>query len=384
MGTTERVLVTGGFGFIGSRLVLRLLESGRDVTIIDSLLPQIHGDLPVVRFLWQNQCRIIRADMRDFGALDRALEEVDAVAHLAAETGTGQSMYEIARYSDVNVGATALLLDRIVNRRLPIKRFVLASSRAIYGEGSYVCARCGPNRIFTPPSRLATDLAGGLWEPICRTCGSELSAVATVEAAPPAPASIYAATKMVQEDLVRIACTSIGIPAIALRFQNVYGEGQSLNNPYTGIISIFSTRIRRGLSLPLYEDGAESRDFVHVVDVVTALAGALLNPFEGYAVVNIGTGAQTSVRALAMHLIDALGGTQVPEVTGAYRLGDIRHCFADLTAAREVMGFVPQIDIAEGLARFAAWVVNEPLPEDGLERAVAELQAHGLMAEATA
>lgn len=383
MADSRRILVSGGLGFIGSRLVTQLLESGQEVTIIDNLSPQIHGDLPLVKFSWQNQCRIIRADMNDASALDRALDGVDAIAHLAAETGTGQSMYEIARYSRVNIGATAMLLDRIVNLRLELNRFVLASSRAIYGEGSYICSGCSPHRPITPPSRSVSDLADGIWGHTCAYCNGELSAIATAEDAPTRPSSIYAATKATQEDLVRIACSAIGIPAISLRFQNVYGEGQSLNNPYTGIISIFSTRIRRGLSVPLYEDGLESRDFVHVGDVTDAVVLALAQPFTGYAALNIGTGESTSVSELANHLISALGGHQIPEVTGAYRLGDIRHCFADISAARVAIGFEPRIKMSDGLARFADWVAREPLPEDGLEKAASELRTHGLMADAS-
>jgi dTDP-L-rhamnose 4-epimerase len=381
----KRILVTGGFGFIGSRLVARLLDDGHQVAILDNLSPQIHGALPATEFCWKNNtnCTIIRAELGNSRALDEALDGVEAIAHLAAETGTGQSMYEIAHYNAVNVQATALLLDRIVNRHLPITRFVLASSRSIYGEGSYICANCAPAMRITPPARFAADLKRGVWEPLCPSCHGPLSVVATAEDTPIRPASIYAATKAAQEDIVRIACAAAGIPAIALRFQNVYGEGQSLKNPYTGIISIFSTRIRRGLSIPLYEDGLESRDFVHVDDVVRALAEALEQPFEGCAALNIGAGVQTSVRALTTILIRALGGDQDPQITGEYRLGDIRHCFADIAAARHAIGFEPRIGIEEGLRRFASWVLEEPLPEDGLDRAAAELKARGLMAKAS-
>jgi dTDP-L-rhamnose 4-epimerase len=384
--SVSHVLVTGGFGFIGSRLIERLLDAGLAVTVLDNLSPQIHGALPWTSFVWASHpsVRLIRADAADPAAIAEALRGVDAIAHLAAETGTGQSMYEIARYADVNVMATARLLDRMVNDKLPIRRFVLASSRSIYGEGSYACAACAPGMAITPETRSGADLAAGRFEPHCPVCGGALTVVATAESAPIRPASIYAATKAMQEDLVRIACTAAGVPTLSLRFQNVYGEGQSLKNPYTGIISIFSTRIRRGLSVPLYEDGEESRDFVHVDDVVGALFTALTTEFDGYAALNIGAGHATSVRRVAEILIAALSGAMVPVVTGEYRLGDIRHCFADIAAAGRVLGFAPAIDVETGLARFARWVLTEPLPEDGLDRAAAELTARGLMAKAVA
>lgn len=382
---SERVLITGGLGFIGARLAGHLLARGHAVTVLDNLSPQIHGALPAVHFDWvaHPAVKIVRGDAGDAAVLAAALEGVGRVAHLAAETGTGQSMYEIARYCAVNVQATALLLDMLVNGKLPVRTLVLASSRSIYGEGRFICAACAPGVPVTPAGRQGADMARGVWEPVCPSCGGALVAVATREDAPVKPSSVYAATKAMQEELVRIACGAAGIPAVALRFQNVYGEGQSLKNPYTGIISIFSTRIRRGLSVPLYEDGEESRDFVHVDDVVGALTAALEQDFApGFLALNIGSGVATSVRTLAGILIAALGGSQVPEVTGQFREGDIRHCFADITAAGRVLGYAPKIGIEEGLARFAAWVVKEALPEDGLDKAAAELAARGLMGKA--
>jgi dTDP-L-rhamnose 4-epimerase len=227
-------------------------------------------------------------------------------------------------------------------------------------------------------------MEGGQWEPLCDRCQGTLKPVATREDAPIRPASIYAATKAAQEDLVRIACEAAGVPAVALRFQNVYGEGQSLKNPYTGIISIFSTRIRRSLSLPIYEDGLESRDFVHVDDVVGAVAQSLLQPLSGYGVFNIGAGEPTSVITLARVLAAAMGSSIEPIVTGEFRMGDIRHCYADISAARDMIGFTPKIGLEEGLRRFAAWALAEPLEEDRLDRAVIELKARGLMSQAHA
>jgi len=380
----KRILVTGGFGFIGARLTARLLENGHHVTVLDNLSPQIHGILPATSFAWTDHpsVKLLRGNATNPRAIDEALDGVDAVAHLAAETGTGQSMYEIARYSEVNVQATAILLDRIINAKLPVTRFVVASSRSIYGEGSYLCAHCTPKAPITPAARLQADLAAGRWEPICPNCGSALTMVPTAETAPMRPSSVYAATKAAQEDLVRIACLAAGIPAIALRFQNVYGEGQSLKNPYTGVMSILSTRIRRGLTVPLYEDGEESRDFVHVDDAVAALAAALERDFSGFAALNIGSAVATSVRCIAEILIKALDGAQKPVVTRQFRLGDIRHCVADIGQAQRVIGFAPKVTIEDGLRRYAAWVAAQPLPPDDLDRATAELTARGFMSKA--
>jgi len=378
------ILVTGGCGFIGSRLVSRLLELEHSVVVLDNLSPQIHGTLPNLSLPWSaaTDVRVVRGDIATGEGLDAALDGVEAIAHLAAETGTGQSMYQIARYNAVNTQGTALLLERMIALKTPVRRLVLSSSRSIYGEGSYVCTQC--STLQTPSTRVRAHMEGGQWEPLCGLCQSTLNPVPTREDAPIRPASIYAATKAAQEDLVRIACEAAGVPAVALRFQNVYGEGQSLKNPYTGIISIFSTRIRRSLSLPIYEDGLESRDFVHVDDVVDAVAQSLLQPLSGYGVFNIGAGEPTSVITLARVLAKVMGSSIEPVVTGEFRLGDIRHCYADISAARAAIGFTPKIGLEEGLRRFAAWALGEPLEEDRLDRAVTELKARGLMSQAHA
>jgi dTDP-L-rhamnose 4-epimerase len=376
------ILVTGGCGFIGSRLVSKLLDLGHSIVVLDNLSSQIHGALPNLSFPWAASAdvRVVRGDIATGEGLDEALDGVESIAHLAAETGTGQSMYQIARYNAVNTQGTALLLERMIALKAPVKRFVLSSSRSIYGDGSYLCTECGTQQ--TPATRPRADLEAGKWEPSCIRCRGTLKPVPTHEDAPIRPASIYAATKVAQEDLVRIACEAAGVAAVSLRFQNVYGEGQSLKNPYTGIISIFSTRIRRSLSLPIYEDGEESRDFVHVDDVVAAVAQSLLQPLSGYSVFNIGAGEPTSVMTLACTLAKAMGSSVEPIVTGEFRLGDIRHCYADISAARDAIGFTPKIGLEEGLRRFAAWALSEPLEEDRLDRAVIELRARGLMSQA--
>lgn len=372
-------VITGGLGFIGLHLAERLLQDGYAVRAVDNLSAQIHGVLPAIPLerLQRPGLTVVRGDVRAAADLGRWLVDAEVLVHLAAETGTAQSMYEVSRYNAVNCQGTADLMDWLVNHPHRLSRVLLASSRSIYGEGAYQCPACGQ---VTPESRTLEALEAHQWEPACPSCGGALTLAATPESAPPRPASIYAATKLAQEDLVRIACQAMGIPATILRFQNVYGPGQSLNNPYTGILSIFSTRIRRGLNLPMFEDGAESRDFVHVGDVVQALSLCLAEPnATGGRTFNVGSGRPTSVLEVATLLNEALAGASPIEITGQFRLGDIRHCYADLKALRTATGFQPAIGLEEGLRGFAAWVLSQPLPEDRLDEANRSLQARGLM-----
>lgn len=376
---SELVLVTGGAGFIGSHLVPKIIASGRRVRILDNLSPQIHGAVPAgLDWLEQEGVEFVRGTVTSRADLEATLAGVDAIVHLAAETGTGQSMYEVARYNEINTQATALLFD--VLGKLPqrqTRRVVLSSSRSVYGEGAYVCPACDGARVF-PGARSAAVLQQARWEPVCPACDGALQCVPTRETDAVLPASIYAATKYAQEDLVRIGCDSLGIGYAIFRLQNVYGERQSLKNPYTGILSIFSTRIRRDTVLPLFEDGEESRDFVHVDDVTDALMAGLVAEQAPNAVINVGSGIATSVRTVAEELTRAFGKAPDVTVTGQFRVGDIRHNYADISRLR-ALGVAPKIGLAEGLRRFAAWVLTQPLPEDGLERANQELRARKLM-----
>lgn len=374
------VLVTGGAGFIGSHLAPKLLAAGYQLRILDNLSAQIHGTLPTgLDWLTTDGIEFIRGSVTDRDTWVRALQGVETVVHLAAETGTGQSMYEVARYNAVNTHGTALLFDVLAqDKARTVKRIVLASSRSVYGEGAYHCTSCGLDPIY-PDSRTPEDLAAHRWDYSCPQCDTLLTAKPTTETDRVRPGSIYAATKYAQEDLTRIGCESLGIDYVIYRFQNVYGERQSLNNPYTGILSIFSTRIRRGLVLPLFEDGEESRDFVHVDDVVTAVAMGVGSKTALKQIFNVGSGIQCSVRQVAEELSRALGKTPNVEVTGQYRVGDIRHCYADMHACESMLGFKPAISLQEGLRRFAAWVNTQPLPADRLEEANKELRARKLM-----
>jgi dTDP-L-rhamnose 4-epimerase len=369
-----KIAITGGMGFIGTVLARRLIAAGHLVLLLDNLSPQIHGAIPTASL--PTGAELDRLDIRELQARPECLEGCDAVYHLAAETGTAQSMYRIRNYVDVNEMGTASLLETIASLSRRPKRIILASSRSVYGEGAYVDPRM-PERMLQPPPRTPEQLAAHRWEPIAPD-GAPLAPIATPESLPFAPGSIYAATKASQELLLRAAAPALGLSSVIFRFQNVYGEGQSLRNPYTGIISIFYNRARQGLPIPIYEDGEESRDFVHVDDIVDALVAALDADLPEGHVMNLGSGEPTSVTKLVEELL-AASGVEVPvAVTGQYRVGDIRHCFADLTAARQAIGFEPKVSLRDGLTRFTAWASTQPAYEDRLDAAMAELQARKL------
>jgi dTDP-L-rhamnose 4-epimerase len=378
----EKVLITGGLGFIGLALARTLVRRGMAVRLLDNLSPQIHGAVPRPELggLREPDVEVMRGDVRQRRDWVSALSDVTAVVHLAAETGTGQSMYRIGDYTHTNVLGTALLLDVLANGPHEVAKLVLASSRAVYGEGAYGCAGCG---LVYPPIRSLGSLQAGQWEPLCPTCCGLIYPVATPETARTSPASVYAATKLAQEDLVRIAASSLGIPFAIFRFQNVYGEGQSLHNPYTGILSIFSNRIRQGKALALFEDGQESRDFVHVSDVIEAVALSLASDGGDGLTMNVGSGEQVTVESIARNLKRQFGASSELVVSGQYRLGDIRHNFADISVIRQALGFSPKVTLEEGIARFVHWVKTQPIaggsPEDGLDRANRELIERGLM-----
>jgi dTDP-L-rhamnose 4-epimerase len=375
----SHILITGGAGFIGTRLTALALAQCHRVRVLDNLSPQIHASPD--EFQVQEGAEFIRGDVNVRTDVERALEGVDIVVHLAAETGTGQSMYEIDRYYRVNVQGTALLFDVLANSSHAVGKIVLASSRSVYGEGAYLCRNCEPQgaRRFPGP-RTPKQLAAHQWTSLCPECEGAIEPTATREDDPLAPTSIYAATKLAQEDLVRVACGSLGIAHAILRFQNVYGEGQSLTNPYTGILSIFSTPIRLGLSLPIFEDGEETRDFIHVDDVAMAVLSCVERPAEDGVTLNVGSGTAVSVMSIARSLQRIMGSAIEPHVTGQYRLGDIRHNFADISRLERVTGFRPQISLEIGLKRFAGWVADQRVPQDLLDRANAELKARKLMA----
>ncbi len=370
-----KILITGGAGFIGSWLVELLVNSGHELIVIDNLSPQIHGAIPQPSFPWLkgNKVQFKRCDVRNTVIIDDALTRVEAVVHLAAETGTGQSMYQISHYYEVNQQATAALFDAIGARHRHIRRVILASSRSVYGEGAY---RLG-DKIIVPAPRSTELMKNGDFEPRGPS-GESLQLVATPEDVPLRPASFYAATKLANETLGRIFAEAYGTSVVALRFQNVYGERQSLINPYTGILSIFSNRMRLGLPINIFEDGYESRDFVHVSDVVNAINQCLVEPLVGFEAINIGSGRATTVQTVALLLRRLLGSDSPIRVTGDFRVGDIRHCYADLTNARKLIGFAPMVDLEVGMERFVRWVVSQEAFEDQSVQAQQQLGGLGL------
>ncbi|WP_120716812.1 NAD-dependent epimerase/dehydratase family protein [Tsuneonella amylolytica] len=369
-----KIAITGGMGFIGQALARRLMNQGHAVLLIDNLSPQIHGEQPSVTV--PDGAEFRRLDVRDVIDEPSLFEGVDAVYHFAAETGTAQSMYRIRHYVSVNEMGTAALLEALAKCERRPSRLILASSRSVYGEGAYADPR-DPGRIVQPASRTPAQLAAGEWE--FRTAdGHPLEAVPTREDIAFAPGSVYAASKAAQELLIRSAAPALGITPVVLRFQNVYGEGQSLQNPYTGIISIFFNRARQGLPIALFEDGKESRDFIHIDDIVAGLVAALSADVPDGAAINLGAGVPTTVTDLADALLSASGHAVPVSVTGEYRVGDIRHCYADLGNARKYLGFDPQVDLAQGLMRFCAWAEGQPTFADRSEKAMAELRERKL------
>jgi dTDP-L-rhamnose 4-epimerase len=374
----HKILITGGAGFIGTHLIRQAVGAGHSVRILDNLSPQIHGSK--ARFNPPAGVEFVRGDVTLRQDWEASLRDIDTVVHLAAETGTGQSMYDIDRYYRANVQGTALFFDVLANGSHSVENIVLASSRSVYGEGAYLCRACEPSgRRRFPPPRPPQQLAAHDWGPRCPECGASLEATATREDDQLLPASIYAATKLAQEQLVRVACSSMGLGHAILRFQNVYGEGQSLKNPYTGILSIFSTRIRLGLSLPIFEDGQESRDFVHVEDVAKAVLACVEKLSREGVTLNVGSGTPTSVMHVAQLLCRVMGSDIIPHVTGQYRVGDIRHNFAHVGALEETTGFRPTIALEVGMRRFCDWVSQQPVPRDLLDQANSELKARRMM-----
>lgn len=361
----KNILITGGAGFIGSNLALALIKKDYSVTVLDNLSSQIHGENIEKSYSYnsiKDKVVFINGDVRNKEDWEKSLAGQDAIIHLAAETGTGQSMYQIYKYSEVNIGGTALLLDILVNGNYKIEKLIIASSRAVYGEGKYYCSKHG--EIF-PLARNEQDLINGFFECKCPHCGNPIELIPTTEDAKITPQSIYGITKYNQEQLFLVAGKYLNIPVIALRYQNVYGPGQSLSNPYTGILSVFSTQIRNKNSINIFEDGLESRDMVYIDDVVNATILGLENEDAKFNVFNVGTGRPVEVLSIANMLVCLFKSDVKVNITGNYRLGDIRHNYADLTEITKGLNFTPKYQFEEGIVNYVKWVNSQELDEDG-------------------
>jgi dTDP-L-rhamnose 4-epimerase len=372
------VLITGGAGFIGQKLAKMLLNQGIDVRILDNFNHQVHSHEELPECL-KSHVELIKADVRDREAVKHALDGVDKVVHFAAETGTGQSMYEIERYFSVNVQGTANLLDLLQNDTAgsKVNSIIVASSRAIYGEGAY---RCKEHDTVYPDQRKHQSLLDGQFNPICPHCHGFITMLPTPEDAPFKPMSVYGLTKQVQEQALLMFAQTKGINGFGLRYQNVYGPGQSLKNPYTGILAVFSNLARQNQAIEIYEDGVESRDFVYIDDVIDATLQCV--NFSGHFVgaLNVGFGQATSVLKVAEEIKEFFNSKSTITVSGAFRMGDIRHNMADLHLVNTVLGFEPKVNFKEGLNRFLSWAVQQPEEDkSAYARSANELAAKGLM-----
>jgi dTDP-L-rhamnose 4-epimerase len=370
------VLITGGAGFIGSHLARQLLREGCAVTVLDSFLPQVHGGKGTLPSDLQGEVELVTGDVRDAALLRQALAGKEVVVHLAAETGTGQSMYEVVRYESVNIGGTATLMECLVNTPgSGVAKLVVASSRAIYGEGKY---RCPAHGTVYPEGRLTRDMETGLFEPRCPQCGDPVAMLPTDEASVLHPTSLYGLTKQVQEQMTLLYARTLGIAGYALRYQNVYGPGQSLFNPYTGILAIFSSQARSNLPINIFEDGLESRDFVYVDDAVEATWRCISRGEVAVEAYNVGSGAATTVAELARQIVDFFDSSSDLVVSGDFRSGDIRHNLADLTRVREALGYEPRWRMADGLLTFLDWAAAEGLASLDYRESLDEMKKHGL------
>ncbi len=370
----ERVLITGGAGFVGSHLADALLQRGHQVRVFDALAAQVHGD-GMPGYL-AAEVEFQHGDMRDLESVRRAIRGVDIVFHLAAAVGVGQSMYEIAHYMGANTQGTANLLQALLETGNRLEKLVVASSMSIYGEGKYLCARCGQQ---APPFRSSEQLRREQWETACPQCGEALTPVATDEAKPLQCTSIYALSKKDQEEMSLLYGRTYGLPAVALRYFNIYGPRQALSNPYTGVCAIFASRLLNGHAPLIFEDGLQMRDFVSVHDVVAANLLAMESHTADGMALNIGSGQAITIRKVAAALSQALGKEIEPEITGKSRAGDIRHCFADISAAKRALGYEPRVSFPAGMAELAEWLASQRAVDRAAE-AVRQLRSFGLTA----
>jgi dTDP-L-rhamnose 4-epimerase len=374
----KKILITGGAGFIGSNLALKLISKGYNVTVLDNLSEQIHGvdpenDSPLYQSI-KDKVTFIKGSVTDKKDWQKAIKNQEVIVHYAAETGTGQSMYEIQKYVDVNINGTAIGLDLLANEPHKVKKIVIASSRSIYGEGKYKSEEFG---ILYPKHRTSAYMDKGDFEVKVEGCGP-LELMATDEESKIHPSSVYGITKQNQEQMIMTVCPTLGIAPVAFRYQNVYGPGQSLKNPYTGILSIFSTQIKNGNGINIFEDGKETRDFVYIDDVVDATILGIEKDEANNEVFNVGTGVPINVITVANSLIKNYDINVPVTISGNYRLGDIRHNYADLTKIKSKLGFEPKFSFEQGLKQFTNWVDKQEIQQDNYTKSIDEMKAKGL------
>lgn len=370
--SAKKILITGGAGFIGSHLCDYLVDKGHSVRVLDNLDKQVHGDNTKWPSYLNNEIELVKGDIRDKNIIGKVLKGIDYVFHLAARVGVGQSMYEIKDYTDVNNIGTANLLEEIIKN--PVEKLVVASSMSIYGEGYY---KNKTGMTFSGWERSVNDLKKGIWE-LVDTNGEIVEPVPTPEEKDASLASVYALSKFDQERLCLIIGRAYSIPVTALRFFNVYGTRQSLSNPYTGVLAIFASRYLNEKSPLIFEDGKQKRDFVNVKDVARACMLAAVNNEADGEVFNIGSGNSYSVNEIASLLAKAINKEHIrAEINYKYRAGDIRHCFADISKAKKILGFVPQVNISDGLQELADWLKSQ-FAVDSVDFAKGELEKRGL------
>lgn len=380
----KKVLVTGGSGFIGNEIV-KILHNKYEVVVLDNFSPQIHGKNYIESYLYksiEDKCSVIKGDVRDYDDVRIALKGVDYVIHLAAETGTGQSMYELNRYTDVNIKGTANLLEVILKNKLPIQKIILSSSRAVYGEGLYYCDKHG---LVIPNSREVGLMKQGDFEVKCPVCGGSVELRETIENCELKPSSFYAYTKVAQEKMLELMCPQMDIAYTIFRYQNVYGAGQSLNNPYTGILSIFSKLLLKNHDINIFEDGNESRDFVHVSDIAYATCSAIENHSTDYKHINVGSGEKISVLKVAETLKRMYQSQSKLIISGDFRKGDIRHNIANIKEAKKLFDYAPVYTFDKGMKEFSKWVleqtndINRKSTQDNFEKSLDEMKENGML-----
>lgn len=377
----KKILITGGAGFIGSEIVKQLSKTNEyKITVLDAMTKQIHGEQWQKSYLYReikNRCHFIKGDICSIDDVMDALADNEIIIHLAAETGTGQSMYQINQYNEVNIMGTSNIFQAIstLGRKSKVRKIVLSSSRSVYGEGKYVCPKCG---IVYPGTRIKEKMLSGDFNMYCDRCGNRVEVTGTSEDSLITPNSLYAFTKYAQERMLQTMCPAMSIDYTIFRFQNVYGVGQSLKNPYTGILSIFSTLMLENKPIDIFEDGLESRDFINVVDIAAGVIKSLECCESNSKIINLGSGVGTSVIEIANMLRDIYYSKSEINITGNFRIGDIAHNFADITEAKRILGFKSTVDLRDGLREFCNWVLGEEKDNSGYEKSLAEMERAGM------